>query len=325
MAGISLLIDLLRKKPALSNPSVFHSSNFFSSVVAASAAAASVAASRPLASRFIFSHIAYCDAGAAVWDDDYVSNLHKGSESIFYNEAISYRVKEYPIELKPLFSAFGLKTLSMTTVRALLMFYLPLLEPRSNLEEDDDDFPSDTEDERVDLVTPLKKSVKQIFRESAVLTTRRVLERISVHYVSQRMAWKLLKDLPKSAKRKAGRGMPILFYVHSVTKSTFRGHFLAVAASWLVQVGIDMYRCISVVAKNTDTVIRSNQIQILGKKIVATTLRCSSSLVFASIGAGLGASVFSPSTGQWIGCAVGDLAGPFVVSICIDNFIDVDL
>lgn len=74
-------------------------------------------------------------------------------------------MKEYPIELKPLFSAFGLKTLSMTTVRALLMFYLPLLEPRSNLEEDDDDFPSDTEDERVDLVTPLKKSVKQIFRE----------------------------------------------------------------------------------------------------------------------------------------------------------------
>ncbi|KAF3785465.1 hypothetical protein EJ110_NYTH27848 [Nymphaea thermarum] len=321
MAGISLLIELLRKKPALSNPSVFHSSNFFSSVVAASAAAASVAASRPFAS----SHIAYCDAGAAVWGDDYISNLHKGSESIFYNEASSYRVKEYPIELKPLFSAFGLKALTMTTIRALLMFYLPLLEPRSHLEEDDEDFPSDSEDERVDLVTPLKKSVKQIFRESAVVTTRRVLERISVHYISQRMAWKLLKDLPKSAKRKAGRGMPTLVFFHSVTKSTFRGHFLAVAASWLVQVGIDIYRCISVVAKNTDAVVRSNQVQFLGKKIVATTVRCSSSLVFASIGAGLGATICSPSAGQWIGCAVGDLAGPFIVAICIDRFIDVEL
>ncbi|WMV26025.1 hypothetical protein MTR67_019410 [Solanum verrucosum] len=59
--------------------------------------------------------------------------------------------------------------------------------------------------------------------DTAVVTTRRVLERLAVHYVSQRMAWKLLKDVPKSAARKAQRGMPSMIYFCSVTKTTCRG------------------------------------------------------------------------------------------------------
>ena len=54
----------------------------------------------------------------------------------------------------------------MTSLRSFLMFYLPLLEPRTDIEEDDDDFLQDNQEERhVDLVVPFKKSVKQIFRE----------------------------------------------------------------------------------------------------------------------------------------------------------------
>lgn len=46
------------------------------------------------------------------------------------------------------------------------MCYLPLLEPRSNVEEDDDDFLQDApEEHHVDLVVPFKKSVIQIIRE----------------------------------------------------------------------------------------------------------------------------------------------------------------
>lgn len=46
------------------------------------------------------------------------------------------------------------------------MFYLPLLEPRTNLEDDDDDFLQDSQEEQhVDYVAPFKKSVKQIIRE----------------------------------------------------------------------------------------------------------------------------------------------------------------
>ncbi|KAK8358210.1 hypothetical protein V6Z12_A04G003100 [Gossypium hirsutum] len=45
------------------------------------------------------------------------------------------------------------------------MFYLPLLEPATNVEEDDEDFLQDTKEQHVDLVVPFKKSVKQIIHE----------------------------------------------------------------------------------------------------------------------------------------------------------------
>lgn len=46
------------------------------------------------------------------------------------------------------------------------MFYLPLLEPHTNMEDDDEDFLQETpEESHVDLVVPFKKSVKQIMRE----------------------------------------------------------------------------------------------------------------------------------------------------------------
>ena len=46
------------------------------------------------------------------------------------------------------------------------MFYLPLLEPHTNMEDDDEDFLQETAEKRhVDLVIPFQKSVKQIVRE----------------------------------------------------------------------------------------------------------------------------------------------------------------
>lgn len=50
-----------------------------------------------------------------------------------------------------------------------------------------------------------------------------------------------------------------------------------------------------------DEVDREEQIQLLGRKIYVATVRCCSSLIFASVGAGIGAAAFRPSTGQWIG------------------------
>jgi len=240
---------------------------------------------------------------------------------------LKYRTKEYYIELKPLFSAFELRAFAMTSLRSFLMFYLPLLEPRSNVEEDDDEFLQDTQEERhVDLVVPLKKSVKQIIREITVVTTRRVLERMAVHYVSQRMAWKLLKDVPKSAVRKAGRGMPTAVYFFSICRTTFRGHFLGVAATWLVQVGIEIYRYFSsMIKEDRDDVDKAERVKLLTKKVSCATVRCGASLIFASIGAGLGATFFRPSAGQWIGCAAGDLAGPIIVSVCVEKVLHLDL
>ncbi|XWS11344.1 hypothetical protein CRYUN_Cryun38cG0075800 [Craigia yunnanensis] len=329
MAGIAILLDLCKKNPSFCSPQSFHSSGFFSASAAAASAAATIAAGTPFASRFLFGYpkVSHCDA-AAVLPEDYIANIQRVSEDIFNNDALNYTVKEYKIELKPLFSAFELRPFAMTTLRSFLMFYLPLLEPATNTEEDDDDFLQDTPEERhVDLVVPFKKSVKQIIRETTVVTTRRVLERLAVIYVSQRMAWKLLKDVPKSAVRKSQKGMPTSVYFFRVSRTTFRGHLLGVAAAWLVQTGIEIYRCFSRItnSEENDVVNISEQAKLLGKKISVITISCGASLIFASIGAGIGATLFRPSLGQWIGCAAGDLAGPIIVSVCLEKALHVDL
>jgi hypothetical protein len=332
MAGIAILMDLMRKHPSYHSTQGFHTYGVFSATAAASAAAASVAAGAPFASRFLFgapgTKVAYCDAGVAI-SDDYLTNLRKASGTIFQNDAIRYSTKEYNIQLKPLFSAFEPKTFAITTLRSLLMFYLPLLEPATNTEEEDDDFLQDTQEVRhVDLVVPLKKSVKQIARETTIVTTRRTLERLSVHYVSQRMAWKLLKDIPKSATRKAHRGYPTFVYFFRVGKSTFRGHLLGVAASWFIQIGIEVYRCVSRTInaeEESRSVVKAEQAKLLGKKVTGVTIRCGASLIFASIGAGIGACLVRPSVGQWIGCTLGDLAGPIMVTLVLEKALHSDL
>lgn len=49
------------------------------------------------------------------------------------------------------------------------MFYLPLLEPKT-ISEDDDNFLNEAaEERRPDLIVPLKKSAKQIAREVSIL------------------------------------------------------------------------------------------------------------------------------------------------------------
>ena len=75
--------------------------------------------------------------------------------------------KEYPSELKPLFSAFGLKNFTITTLRSFLLYYLPLIQPKphTDSEDEDDDLLHDAQEKPVDLVTPFYNSVKQIMRE----------------------------------------------------------------------------------------------------------------------------------------------------------------
>ncbi|XP_039000658.1 uncharacterized protein LOC120126567 [Hibiscus syriacus] len=329
MAGIAILLDLYKKKTCFYSPQSFHSSGFFSASAAAASAAVTVAAGTPFASRFLFGYpkVSYCDAIADL-PEDHISIAKRRSEDFSKNDSLKYTGKEYKIELKPLFSAFELKPFAMTTLRSFLLFYLPLLEPSLNTEEEDDDFLQDSPEEcRIDLVVPFKKSVKQIIRETTVVTTRRVLERLAVVYVSQRMAWKLLKDVPKSAVRKSQRGMPTTVYFFRVSRTTFRGHLLGVAAAWIVQTGIEIYKCFSRItnSKESDGVNTTVQAKLLGKKISGVTISCGASLIFASVGAGIGATLIRPSIGQWIGCAAGDLAGPIIVSFCLEKAFHVDL
>ncbi|KAJ3675557.1 hypothetical protein LUZ60_004599 [Juncus effusus] len=319
MAGISLLLDLAKRNPGFSaSARSIHAHTLLSAAAAASAAAASFAAGRPLSSRFLFGDggfsVAYCDAGAAaIWDES------RTPPTSLYKDSLEFSTKEYNLEVKPIFSAFLPKNLAMTSLRSFLLFYLPLLEPK-NLSEEEDEPLEPVQEAPVDLVTPFHNSIKQIIRETAVVTTRRVLERVAVHYVSRRTAWKLLKDASRSAKRKAARGMPTIFYIYSVGKTTIKAQVLGVAASWVVQAIIDVYR--SFIKKSSDEIEEielKEKFKQFRKKMHATTIKCGASLVCASIGAGIGALIH-PSTGQWIGCTVGDFAGPIAAVILIEKF-----
>ena len=97
-------------------------------------------------------------------DEDYSSGIRNASRNIFQHNSLQYSTKEYYIELKPLFSTFGLKSLAVTSLRSFLLFYLPLLEPRSNIEEDDDDFLQDApEEHHVDLVAHSVKRLVKVY------------------------------------------------------------------------------------------------------------------------------------------------------------------
>ncbi|XP_047047624.1 uncharacterized protein LOC124652626 [Lolium rigidum] len=321
--GIALLLDLAARAPRGS----LHSHATLSAAAAASAAAALAAAGVPLSARHLFGKVAYCDAGATYGSTDTPDLVNDLNSKIFDSiHGISPRdlqvpIKEYPFELKPLHFAFTFKHLSLTTLRAFLLYYLPLLEPSPPTDdEDDDDFlQDDSERPPVDLVTPFHKSLQQIARETSVVTTRRVLERIAVRHVSDRTAWKLLKDAAKSSKRKAERGMSIPEYTYCVARTTIRAHALGVAAAWVIQSLVQVYTCFIRQPDNDEELLDEREkFKLFGKKIYSVTIKCGFSLVFASIGAGLGALVH-PMHGQWIGCTLGDFAGPVVAILIFEK------
>ncbi|KAF3678413.1 putative fructose-bisphosphate aldolase, cytoplasmic isozyme 1 [Capsicum annuum] len=316
MAGIAIVLDLLRKNQSFTGQAL-HSHGMFSAKLATSAAAASasVVATYPFAFRASFGNsaprIAFCDAGTG-FSEDYISSLQSDQSIINFDQhdySLKQSTKQYNIKLKPLFSAFMWMNLARTALKCFLFSYLPHLVSRANMEDEEDLLPE--EDYRVNSVTLFKKSMKQIGCETAVETTRRILERLVAHYVSQRMVWKLTKDVPMSAACKAQRGMSSVIYFTSVTKTACRGHFLGILASWFVQVGIDIWQFFK--SKQDDNDGRSARIQILRRKIFIASVRCGACLVFVSIGAGLGAMLFQPTTSQWIGCAIGEVSGSFIV------------
>ncbi|CAJ1960509.1 unnamed protein product [Sphenostylis stenocarpa] len=321
MVGLTLLLDLWKKNQSFNTARTYQSSSFFS----ASATVASFAAATSFSSKDFFGPpVAYCDAGAII-SEDRIPSMGKVPGKYFYHDSLKYTTnKHYNIEPKPLFSAFELKSFTIITFRSFLMFYLPLMEPHAKMEQDDVEFLQDKKGLTGNLSIPFKKSLLQIIREVTVVTTRRILERITVYYVSRRMAWKLLKDVPESAVRKAGRKMPTLVYICSVSKTTFRGYMLGVSASWLVQVGVGLFQYFKSKSKN-ENLSSDVRVRILRQKVFLATVRCNASLIFASIGAGIGAALIPPSLGQWIGCAAGDLVGPVIVAVCAEKVFHKDL
>ncbi|GJN37743.1 hypothetical protein PR202_gb26729 [Eleusine coracana subsp. coracana] len=315
--GLGLLLDLASRVPrGGASSATAHSYGTLSAAAAAAAAAALSTTGVPLSARHLFGFpgftIAHCDAGAtAGWNGspDRINDLNnKIHDSIQYarKDGFDFPPKEYPSELKPLFSAFGLKNFSVLTLRSFLLYYLPLIQPQPHTHDDDEDDDDMLEDDQEE-------------KPSSIVTTRRVLERIAIRHVSQRTAWKLLKDASKSAKRKAARGMSTPEFTYCVARTTFRAHALGVAAAWVVQSVIEVYRCfIRKPRDDEESFEEVDKLKNFGGKILSITIKGCFSLVLASIGAGIGALVH-PVHGQWFGCALGDVAGPVVAIIIFEK------
>ncbi|CAM6123397.1 unnamed protein product [Calypogeia fissa] len=337
MAGLALAVDLLQASATTASKSLhsFSSLSALSAAVSASVGITFLPSYPALSPQFDpwdwAGACAVCDAGEELrdpWaqaDSRWLPQLEKGGPVH----------KAYTVELKPLFSAFRPRNLAATTLRACLVNFLPLLEnyiqPEEDDLEDDVDRPAKVP---VDAVVPLKRSAMHILREVAVITTRRVLERAVVIYASPRIAWKLLKDVPKSAVRKSARIPSKWRLFWAVQHTAFRGHALGVMANWVVQLVLDIYRYLraSVPKKRLEGKKKGVQepqeardpnkdFNKLLRKTAGNSLKGGASLVFASIGAGLGTVLIKPSIGTWIGCAAGDLAGPYIIGMWLDAWI----
>ncbi|GJN34913.1 hypothetical protein PR202_gb23622 [Eleusine coracana subsp. coracana] len=188
--GLGLLIDLVSRGGTSSGAA--QSYGKLSAAAAAAAAAALSATGVPLSARhlfgisklcfclrFVFANlssffwsfpgltIAHCDAGAtAGWNgspdliNDLNNKIHDSIRSA-RKEDFEFQAKEYPSELKPLFSAFGLKNFSVLTLRSFLLYYLPLIQPQPDNDDDEDDndlLQDNPEEKPVDLITPFQNS-----------------------------------------------------------------------------------------------------------------------------------------------------------------------
>lgn len=331
MAGLRELLSKEGFSLVLSKASSLHSITSLCALVAASAAASSV--------NLFPIYVPDSHHRGQVFSIARCEGFHdEGVDfdaTILKDDGIQYADKPYEISLKSIYSAFYPWQLSLTVSRALLVNFQPIVEALASQwktqDEDEDEFEEEEELARIDYRGALVGTGWTVLRELTVVTTRRLLERFVVRHVSKRTAWKLLKDIPLSSQRKAGRRLLTSELLIAVTKTTFRAQLLGIAAGWLVQLLVDIFFCIRALYRRRrklpagSTVwfsqIEREELVFLIRKTVGNTLKCGASLLLASIGSGLGVVLISSNWGQRIGCALGELLGGVAMSHVIDPWI----
>ncbi|KAH6556135.1 hypothetical protein KP509_1Z202400 [Ceratopteris richardii] len=338
--GLALVLELLSKRGSsieVSNITALHFS-----ALAAATSAVSIVGIFPLyiSSSSTGNDVAYIahseafhNAGTDLQtsaDEDYKNSRTFSTEEL----QGTYANKSYDFTLKPIYSAFYLRPFSLTVLRALVVNFQSVLEAyvsRLHDAEEEDEL-SEEEPLPINFEAALKGTGWSVSREVAVVTIRRVLERLVVPRVSRRLAWKLLKDVPTSAQRKSGRFLPLSEYFLAVTRTTFRGQLLGIAATWLVNLLVDIYSYLSGLHRrltkmqvgdgcDVDYEVEKEELAFLLRKTVGNTLKCGAALTISSVGAGVGVLVLHPSWGQRIGSIAGEYAGVVGMSYLIDGWI----
>ncbi|PWA81062.1 hypothetical protein CTI12_AA191170 [Artemisia annua] len=234
--------------------------------------------------------------------------------------------KKYDIELKSVFSASQLRPFVLISFRSLLMFYLPLLE--SNLNDFANVSLYDLVDEHQGCgLCCTSQDGRQILGYAASWLVQVGIE--CYRYVRDISKSNQVDDINVDAKRKEEAKLPRqrVYYVtvwccsslvsasigSGITATLFRPSFgqfirqiLGYAASWLVQVGIECYRYVRDISKSNQVddinvdAKHKEEAKLPRQRVYYVTVWCCSSLVSASIGSGITATLFRPSFGQFI-------------------------
>ncbi|GAQ84735.1 hypothetical protein KFL_002030170 [Klebsormidium nitens] len=234
-----------------------------------------------------------------------------------YGQTLFYAYKHHEIKIEPLNAVFKGRNFLYLVLRNLLQSIGPFVEYwKKQVEEENAIVDSDDEDEvqRERMGPPpnmeeqMEKCWRAILRELAVGATKKVLAFWAVEHMERRTAWKLTKDLNASAVRKSGRGLGRLSTSWRMFATASRGYLLFLAASWLVQFGVDAYDCYHYADQRQG-------LCVLAKRMKRNTLRNLVYLVAFALGASVGTFLW-PGKGTLVGTVLGPLAGevafPFV-------------
>ena len=167
-------------------------------------------------------------------------------------EAEGLRYKGHAVRQQPVHSFLRPRTLVASALRNFFLHFAPLLDQWGKaIEEAEREHRGEGEVEWPPF--PSTRAARAKFcagfcREGAVHTVRRVLEHGVAARASARTTWKLLKDVPRSAVRKARRAEGALWtartggaQVARVTRTAVRGNSLVTLADFIVRQATDFH------------------------------------------------------------------------------------
>jgi len=251
--------------------------------------------------------------------------------------------KVYPNEYKSIAFAIFPKNLIITAVRCMALSLAPVVEQYlkalDEAERNDDGQDGNVFPPLPNLKPATVKTAYSILRMTTVMTTRRIMERLLSLGCSERMMWKLMKDIPKSAQRKASN--PLLESSRAVSRgcrmarTAVRGYAVVVGADFVVNQCILTTKLVTEVNKlSASTTLSAEAKKAEGRKkwnwlfrqTVYSTSKAIGSLTFLSLACGIVVLIRpknSPTWAYWItfaGMSIGDLVGDHIVTTCLEDW-----
>jgi len=257
----------------------------------------------------------------------HASSSTPASLSSSSSSSASLVLKEYNIRQHSLLSWTTRRNVLISLMRASALEILPMLENWfKEIAELGEEAQKNEEEELPplppfpDLKPALPRIARLFCRDAATVTLRRCYERLAERYLSQRLTWKLIKDLPDSAVRKAARHSSSAIGVAEsnglrrrlrapmlMLKTTVRGELLAILASVSMTQTLDSIALLRALKRGERTC--SECMRAYSRRTLRTLTTAATQMIGSALGAFLGTCA-KPGRGTLLGVAIGNaLAG----------------